>query len=114
MRIHRDTGLGYAQLGKDATWAATTIKEACDNQSYYWTSEYYKNEAEYQKLPAGAQFLLLNASGEYDPAVLSAIEKDLGSWGWSKAVFDRFLALAKDLPEPWKKKLKVAYQGKSA
>ncbi len=112
MKTHE---LGYAQLGKDATWAATTIKEACDNQSYYWTSEYYKNEPEYQKLPAGAQFLLKDAtaSGEYDPAVLAAIEKDLGSWGWAKAVFDRFLALAKDLPEPWKKKLKVAYQGKS-
>lgn len=105
--------LGYAQLGKDAEWAATTVKEACDNQSYYWTSDYYKNEPEYQKLPAGAQVLLKDASGEYVPAVLEAMEKSIGGWGWTKPIFDRFLALAKDLPEPWKKKLKAAYQGKS-
>ena len=67
--------LDYQAMGKDAAWAAQTVKSACDNVQYYWTSSYYKTYPEYSKLPDGAAFLLKGASGQYDDKVLAEVEK---------------------------------------
>jgi len=101
--------LDYTTLGKDAAWAAQTIKESCDNQQYYWTSSYYKDQPEYQKLPAGAAFLMKKGD-TYDPDVLGEIAKNVNTWGWQKATFDKFLKINDDLPAEWKTKLKAGFK----
>ncbi|MFO0726235.1 MAG: hypothetical protein U1E65_20795 [Myxococcota bacterium] len=105
--------LHYPELGQDAAWAAGVVKGSCDSESYYWTSEYYKAKPEYQTLPKGALYVLKDAAGEYDLAVLGQIQKQLKGWGWEKPVFTAFMARLKDLPDDWKKKLQAAYGAKS-
>lgn len=101
--------LDYAGLGKDAAWAAQTIKQGCDSMTYYWTDSYYKTYPSYAKLPDGAAYLLHKGKDQYDVAVLGEIEKSIKDWGWSAAVVDRFLELATGMPEEWKAKLKAAH-----
>lgn len=99
----------YTALGKDAAWAAQTIKQGCDSMTYYWTDSYYKTYPSYSKLPEGAAFLLHKGKGQYDAAVLGEIETSIKGWGWSAAAVDRFLELATGMPEEWKAKLKAAH-----
>lgn len=107
----KTNGIGYEGMGKDAAWAAQTIKTACDAVSYYWNSSYYSSYAQYNKMPDGAASLLRTASGAYDDKVLGEIEKTVKGWGWSQTAFDKFLAVNPELSDEWKAKLTAAYKG---
>ena len=100
----------YAELGQDAAWAASMVKQTCDNQQYYWTNDYYlKYYPDYGKMPEGAKYLLKGGTDKYDEPLLAEMEKSIKSWAWSKPMFDQFMKLTTDMPDEWKTKLTAAH-----